>query len=464
MEKNSEEEKVIKDSDRPNKDRREYLKTIGIFAGGLAIGGVIGWLSKPTVTTQTISPVYLEYWDWQGPPGAIFGKEWPEAFRAHYPHIFVERRSLMYAEYNEALKSAIASGTAPDIAHVHPGAVQTDFAKSGQLVELGPIIDNDPEWKENLDILYGPSPGAPDWPVLVPSNPNDPIHGKRFCLPVDLNNLQMYYRKSILDKYDLKPPETVDDLIAMVPVLKKDGIYPLVLGWKDRWSAADLFTTLVWQLDKTDTLIANAEAGEASWKDPVFVEALNTILKMYDAGVFPNPNELGYFTEAYGMFKEGKAAFAYPHGNWLYATYKADGIYDDLDMIPLVKVNKDARSIVTGGVAIAEAILTGTKHMKEALMYLKWTTSEEAQKINVVKRGATPTSSKVLEEMWDTLDPLKKKDAEAQRRGTKNRYIYTLPTYDAVINAVQQVILKNKTPEELMGEVDEVHKKFLGKG
>ncbi|GGD99151.1 ABC transporter substrate-binding protein [Paenibacillus nasutitermitis] len=50
--------------------------------------------------------------------------------------------------------------------------------------------------------------------------------GKRYGLPVTGSGIALFYNKEILEKLNLQPPATWDDLLAMLPKLKEGGVTP----------------------------------------------------------------------------------------------------------------------------------------------------------------------------------------------------------------------------------------------
>src|SRR5690606_41368745 len=62
----------------------------------------------------------------------------------------------------------------------------------------------------------------------------------RSGLPLGISPYIFYYNKEIFEKYGLEIPETYDDLLEIVDVLKEHDVYPIALANQPKWPGAFL--------------------------------------------------------------------------------------------------------------------------------------------------------------------------------------------------------------------------------
>jgi raffinose/stachyose/melibiose transport system substrate-binding protein len=116
----------------------------------------------------------------------------------------------------------------------------------------------------------------------------------------------LWYNKALFDKYDVKVPETYDELLAAVKVFKKNNVVTIAKGAKDTFSTWAFLGMLTHYgfFDKLDGI----QAGTEKFDNPDFLKFFNKIDELRVNGAFPeNVSTLSYF-QAVEMFTSGKAA------------------------------------------------------------------------------------------------------------------------------------------------------------
>src|SRR5690625_7726182 len=56
------------------------------------------------------------------------------------------------------------------------------------------------------------------------------VEGDTYGLPLEINSATVFYNQAIFDEYDLKVPETFEELEEVVRWLKDTGVTPIALG------------------------------------------------------------------------------------------------------------------------------------------------------------------------------------------------------------------------------------------
>ena len=133
---------------------------------------------------------------------------------------------------------------------------------------------------------------------------------------MDLNTLSIAYNKDIFAKLGLKIPTTLDELLAMVPKIKAEGLQPMSLNAKDGWPNGDLWFSQLAYTDPNAKALRSAEAGKGPWDAPPLLTAATNVQKMQAAGLFSSNAASLDFVTAYTEFATGKSAMLYPVGNF----------------------------------------------------------------------------------------------------------------------------------------------------
>lgn len=312
--------------------------------------------------------VSLSLWHWQTSTGYVNAfNQIIKTYEEQHPNITIEQRSIAYAEYNMALKVALSGGEPPDVFEIHPGSPSVDLAAAEQILDMTEIIKGDKEWME--------------WTGDVLNYREMYIGGRIYYAPTTVNHLAVFYYKDMFTKRGLAPPETVDELIKMVPKFKKDEIVPISVGFQEQWSLVDTFTVLVQQIDPSGDIILRANSGEVSWEDPIFKQAAETIVRIHKAGVWPEGSvSIRYTPDALETFVAKKAAMFWPVGEWYVSALPEEDLEkDNIGELPFPKITADAKTIVTGGVAVNLTTHPDNPRLDVVLDFIKFTNSPIAQ-------------------------------------------------------------------------------------
>ena len=229
------------------------------------------------------------------------------------------------------------------------------------------------------------------FPAIVASNT---VGGKLLGMPWFTDAGLLFYRKDLLEKYGLKPPESWDDLTAAAKKVQ-DG---------ERAAGSPDFQGLVFQGKAYEGLTCNAlewissygggtivdAAGNITINNPSAVKALNTAASWIGT-IAPN-GVLNYAEEdARGVFQNGKAMFM---RNWPYVWslgQAADSpIKGKIGVMPLPKGGAGGRNAATlGGWQLA--VSKYSKAPEAAAALVMFMTSEEIEKERAIKGSYNPT-------------------------------------------------------------------------
>ena len=167
--------------------------------------------------------VTLTIESWRNDDLTIWQDKLIPAFEAGHPGIKVVFAPTAPAEYNAALNSKLAAGSAGDLITCRP------FDASLELYNQGNLAD-----------LSGLASMANFSPVAKSAWQTDD-GAATFCVPMASVIHGFIYNKDAFAALGLSVPTTVDEFFAVLDKIKADGTYiPMAMGTNDQWEAATM--------------------------------------------------------------------------------------------------------------------------------------------------------------------------------------------------------------------------------
>ncbi|MCA0755796.1 ABC transporter substrate-binding protein [Paenibacillus sp. N4] len=261
-------------------------------------------------------------------------------------------------QYNNVLSTQLAAGEGPDI--VMDGASFPARIKAGNLID----ISNEAYVADFNEAGLALSTSA---------------NGKVYGIPAYGWYSGVWYNKEIFAKYNLTPPQTFDELLAVSQTLTDNGVQPLGFGLSDSDTA---WHSLIGYLEN-----AYYNGGKATTAfDTQFAKGETTLsghlnsyvdewAQLIDKG-FINEKMLGISGEqVIPEFISGEIAM-FNGGPWQYTQLKESGM--EFGMFSHVGNDKDNRWLV-GGPAANFGINKNSENMEGAKAALKLFGSKEVQ-------------------------------------------------------------------------------------
>ncbi|MGE5581608.1 MAG: ABC transporter substrate-binding protein [Bacillota bacterium] len=225
------------------------------------------------------------------------------------------------------------------------------------------------------------------------------VKKKLYAMPHTIIGGAFYYRKDIFEKYNLTPPKTTDDIIALakkIKALKIDGVYPMIGRGVANFSSMGSYAGWAWTYGAT--VLDSKFRPQVN--SPKMVKALNdyvSLLRDYGPPGVASMN----FNDAGQMFSEGKVAMMYDTTGW-------GGAF-----------NNPASSKVAGNVGISSIAGPNGQHLQwiymEGLGINQYSKKKEAAALFLKWRMSRDTT--------------KREALELQRWDVPNLYVMGLPEY-----------------------------------
>ncbi|HTJ95810.1 MAG TPA: extracellular solute-binding protein [Pararobbsia sp.] len=212
--------------------------------------------------------------------------------------------------YKTKLKIAFGAGDPPCVFASWGGGVLHEYVKAGQVVDLTPYLDKNPQFKNKF---------------LPQSWQNVTFDNKIYGVAADNTSIAtIFYNKELFAKYNLQPPKTWDDLVNVIKVLKSHDVAPFALANKNKWTGSMYFMTLADRIGGPQPFI-NAVNRSGSFEDPTFIEAGKRLQELVKMGAFaPGFNGLDYDTGAQRRLLYADKAAMELIGSWEISAFKSE--------------------------------------------------------------------------------------------------------------------------------------------
>ena len=253
----------------------------------------------------------------------------------------------------------------------------------------------------DLNQLIGPGRLGGYFQTLIVNNT---VNGKLVAVPWFVDAGMLYYRKDLLDKYQLKVPETWAELQddAKKVMTGESGIEGYV--WQGRAYEGLLCNALEWIASNGGGMLLD-NSGKATFNNPQAAAAIDRA-KSWIGTVSPK-GVLAYDEEqARGAFQSGKAVFM---RNWPYARALVEApdspVKGKVGIAPLPKGDGTA-AVHTGtlggqGLAVSKY----SAHPKEAVDLVLYLAGRDEEKRRALKGGFNPSLKSVYNEPELKDDP-----------------------------------------------------------
>lgn len=252
------------------------------------------------------------YWYLNGQPQEGVRADAVDAFNKANPDTQIEDTTYQNDAYKTKIKTAIGAGQAPTVIWGWGGGTLRAYAEAGQVEDLTSWFDENPDVKKGL---FPSSFGAAT------------VDGKIYAMPCEtVQPIILYYNKRVFDRVKVDPPETWDDIMALVPKFNAKGIAPFALGGQSRWTNMMWLEFLFDRIGGPEVFQAAIEGEKNAWSHPDAIKALTALQDLVKADGFvkgfssitadSNADQALLYTDRAAMML---------HGAWSYGIQQADG-------------------------------------------------------------------------------------------------------------------------------------------
>ena len=279
------------------------------------------------------------------------------------------------------------------------------------------------------------------------------IDGVTYGLPLELNIATIYYNKAMFAKYNLKEPETFEELENIINTFKADGIQPIALGNKDAWTGSLWYMYLADRIGGAE-ILNKAIDRSGTFEDPALIEAAEKVQKLVDMGAFVKGFNGLSNDEAKSMFMNEQAPM-YLMGTWDLPNYTTNEdvpqeFRDSIGYLnfPTVSEKGEMNSFIGGpgvGLFVAENSDVKEEAKEFAAFFVKQWGEKSVTNAGVIPASKIDAESMDLPQMYiDILDEL-----NSASNITMFADVQMSPDVAQVhLDAIQALFGKQMTPEE----------------
>jgi len=365
------------------------------------------------------------------------------AFKAANPGVTVNLTTAGADQYQQQIRTQLASGTAPDVMTVWPGngnpGATYVLAKPGYLLDL-----SGQPWASQL----------PDSFKTVAQ-----YDGKTYNALFGLNGIGAVYNDDAIRKAGLTPPGTWTDLLAFCKAAAAKGTPAYALGIQDNWVTQlvlyALVATTVFGPDKDfATKMAN---GQATFASSPWTTAMAKYQEMNKAGCFQK-NPLGTSYEASQTLAATGKTLGIVQGNWVISLLKGKNPSGKFTMTALPATDDPATFLMPAAAGAGYGVNAKAKNKELALKFITFVMSPEGMKTFNEAQGSLPT----LAGAGTTVDP------GLTELTTYVKDNKTVPFMDqlwpnakvqqTMLSGLQEIFSNQSTPDKVLSAMDQDYK------
>lgn len=322
------------------------------------------------------------------------------AFAEKYPHIKLDIEYASGEAFHQKFQSMAASKRVPDLFTCYGGARTAYVTETGLALDISTYLDD--TFKAQFASATWLPQGSAGVLYMIPPS---------FAV---CHNV--YVNTDLLKKLGLSYPETFDELVAQVPVIRAAGYYPMSMGNKDPWVVNSwLLGTFIERFGGREWIL-KAARGEASFTDEPFVNALKVIQTMSEKGLFsPGVNQMSN-SEADQEFYQQKSVYL------IDAAWRTSAMDSQLPVaqreaiamrvfpaLPGEKYHNTSSAVASEGFGIAKTLEKDKAKLDAALTFIKFYAGEEGATLRA-QYGGVPSYNLDMDAI--ELDIMQKKFIE----------------------------------------------------
>jgi len=305
------------------------------------------WAEDVTLTIES----------WRNDDLAIWQEQIIPAFEAANPGIKVVFAPTAPAEYNAALNSKLAAGSAGDLITCRPFDASLELYNQGNLADLSGLASM-ANFSSVAKSAWQTDDGA-----------------ATFCVPMASVIHGFIYNKDAFDALGIAVPTTRDEFFAALDKIKADGTYiPMAMGTNDQWEAATMGYNNIgpnyWKGEEGRLALIK---GEQKLTDEQWVAPFKELARWKD--YLGDGFEAQTYPDSQNLFTLGRAAI-YPAGSWEISGFNTQAQFKMGAFPPPVEAAGDT-CYISDHTDIAIGMNAKTAHPEETKKFLEWVGSAE---------------------------------------------------------------------------------------
>ncbi|MFE7794747.1 ABC transporter substrate-binding protein [Streptomyces sp. NPDC057460] len=405
------------------------LTATGVLAACSGGTNAAGGSSSTTLTLASVDQGSIE--------GVV------KAFEKDNPGVDVRFTTSGADQYQQQIRTKLASGTAPDVMSVWPGngnpAATYVLAKPGYLLDL-----SHRPWADRL-------------PAAVKTVSE--YQGKTYNAVFGLNGIGAVYNQDALDKAGLTPPGTWTQLLKFCRDASAKKTPAFALGIQDNWVTqialyALVATTVYGPAPDFDKKM---QAGQTTFAGSAWTTALAKYEEMQKAGCFQK-NPLGTSYEASQELAATGKTLGIIQGNWVVALLKGKNPSGNFTLKALPATDTSSEFLMPAAAGAGYGVNAKAKNKDLALKFVDFVMSPEGMNLFVKKQGGLPA----LPDTGFTADPSLTELSTFINDGRTVPFMDQLwpnpKVQQTMLSGLQEIFSGQSTPEKMLQAMDADYK------
>ena len=385
-------------------------------------------------------PVELLVWDqFTDPTESAVVDAIYAAFTEQNPNVTVRREAVATEQMRQTVRTALASGTGPDIIFYDAGPGYLGvLADAGLISSLEPLAE---EYGWNERIAESARRGA-SW------------EDELFGLPLQADLIGVYVNNTLMEEAGLTTPTTFEEILTFCQDASAAGYIPFAFGNQEGWPAFH-------QIAMTGNNMIGPEAMEAlllenqgRWDSPEMVRAIEAFfVEMRDAGCYSEDANGITYDDGNALFFGGQSLL-HSTGNWLITEISENMPDYEVEFVPFPAIEGGAGSFWDSGVGSAYMISASSPNQEAAAEFLDYLFSPEVvqrwvdeanfvvpAEFDVEAVDATPLQRSVLDTLAASI--------AGEEQFGYNIDVLAPPAFnDVMLNGFQAMLAGDRTAEE----------------
>jgi raffinose/stachyose/melibiose transport system substrate-binding protein len=365
------------------------------------------------------------------------------AFEAANPGVKVNFTTSGADQYQQQIRTQLASGTAPDVMTVWPGngnpGATYVLAKPGYLLDL-----SDQPWAPNL------APGVKGVAQY---------EGKTYNAIFGLNGIGAVYNQQALTKAALTPPNTWTELLAFCKAAAAKGTPAFALGIQDNWvtqlALYALVATDVFSKDKD--FDKKLQSGQATFAQSAWSTALGKYIEMNKTGCFQQ-NALGTSYEASQDLAATGKTLGLIQGNWVIALLKGKNPSGTFFLKPLPANDDPASTFMPAAAGAGYGVNAKAKNKALALKFITYVMSPAGMSLFNKAQGSLPSIPNTGPAADPSLADLTTFINDGRTVPFMDQLWPNPKVQQTMLSGLQEIFSNQTTPDKLLAKMDTDYK------
>jgi raffinose/stachyose/melibiose transport system substrate-binding protein len=365
------------------------------------------------------------------------------AFKAANPGVTVNLTTAGADQYQQQIRTQLASGTAPDVMSVWPGngnpGATYVLAKPGYLLDL-----SGQPWASQL----------PDSFKTVSQ-----YGGKTYNAVFGMNGIGAVYNEDALQKAGLTPPGTWTDLLAFCRAAAAKGTPAFALGIQDNWVTQlvlyALVATVVFGPDKD--FATKMQNGQVTFANSAWTTAMAKYQEMDRTGCFQK-NPLGTSYEASQTLAATGKTLGIVQGNWVIGLLKQKNPGGKFTMKALPATDDPAGFLMPAAAGAGYGVNAKAKNRDLALKFITFVMSPEGMKTFNEAQGSLPTLASAGSPVDPGLTELTTYVKDNKTVPFMDQLWPNAKVQQTMLSGLQEVFSNQSTPAKVLTAMDQDYK------